>query len=97
MSASDDNRIKVHVVPTLTHGRVLVREARAVAQKGLLVGFHGYKENAGAQMERLEAVPGIIRVDARVDTRIASVLSRTHRGSSGELDDARRPRGSDCR
>lgn len=58
MSASDDNRIKVHVVPTLTHGRVLVREARAVAQKGLLVGFHGYKENALAQMERLEAVPG---------------------------------------
>jgi predicted esterase len=52
------SEIKVHVVPTLTHGRVLVREARAAAQKGLLVGFHGYKENARAQMERLEAIPG---------------------------------------
>jgi predicted esterase len=52
------SQIKLHVVPTLTHGRVLVREARAAAQKGLLVGFHGYKENARAQMERLEAIPG---------------------------------------
>ncbi len=52
------NEIKVHAVPTLTHGRVLVREARAVAQKGLLVGFHGYMESAQTQMERLEAVPG---------------------------------------
>jgi len=51
-------QIKPYVVPTLTHGRVLVREARAVAQKGILVGFHGYMENAQIQMERLEAVPG---------------------------------------
>ena len=50
--------IKVHVVPTLIHGRVLVREARAVAQKGILVGFHGYMENAPIQIERLEAIPG---------------------------------------
>jgi len=49
---------KVHIVPTLTHGRVLVREARAAAQKGLLVGFHGYMETAQIQMERLEAIPG---------------------------------------
>jgi len=52
------NETKVHIVPTLTHGRVLVREARATAQKGLLVGFHGYMENARIQMDRLEAVPG---------------------------------------
>jgi predicted esterase len=58
MSASSDNQIKMHIVPTLTHGRVLVREARAAAQKGLLVGFHGYMENAQIQMERLEAIPG---------------------------------------
>lgn len=50
--------IKFHVVPTLTHGRVLVRDARAAAQKGLLVGFHGYMETAQIQMERLEAIPG---------------------------------------
>src|SRR6185503_13387649 len=51
-------QIKPYVVPTLTHGRVLVREARAVAQQGILVGFHGSMENAQIQMERLEAVPG---------------------------------------
>jgi len=50
--------IKVHVVPALTHGRLLVREARAAAQKGLLVGFHGYMETAQIQMERLETIPG---------------------------------------
>ena len=37
---------------------MLVREARAVAQEGILVGFHGYMENASIQMERLEAIPG---------------------------------------
>jgi predicted esterase len=56
MSARND--VKVHSVPTLTHGRVLVREARAAAQKGLLVGFHGYMETAQIQMERLETIPG---------------------------------------
>ena len=52
------SHLKVHLVPTLTHGRVLVREARAAAQKGLLVGFHGYMETAQIQMERLDAIPG---------------------------------------
>ena len=50
--------ITVHVVPTLTHGRVLVREARAAVRKGILVGFHGYLENASIQMDRLAAIPG---------------------------------------
>jgi predicted esterase len=50
--------IAVHVVPTLTHGRVLVREARAAVRKGILVGFHGYVENAAIQMDRLAAIPG---------------------------------------
>jgi predicted esterase len=58
MSASSAKNIKLHVVPTLTHGRMLVREARTAAQKGLLVGFHGYMETAEIQMERLEAIPG---------------------------------------
>lgn len=48
----------VHSVPTLTHGRVLVREARAAAANGVLVGFHGYMENAAIQMARLEEIPG---------------------------------------
>jgi predicted esterase len=48
----------MHSVPALTHGRVLVRPARAAAARGLLVGFHGYGETAAIQMERLEAIPG---------------------------------------
>ena len=50
--------IVTHSVPTMTHGRVLVAEARAAAARGLLVGFHGYGENAGAHMARLQAIPG---------------------------------------
>ena len=49
----------LHIVPTVTHGRVLVRPARAAASRGILVGFHGYMENAAIQMKRLEDVPGI--------------------------------------
>jgi predicted esterase len=48
----------IHLVPTMTHGRALVRDARAAARKGVLVGFHGYMENARIQMDRLEAIPG---------------------------------------
>jgi predicted esterase len=50
--------LEIHSVPTLTHGRVLVAQARAAAARGLLVGFHGYGENAAVQMERLRAIPG---------------------------------------
>ena len=50
--------LEIHSVPTMTHGRVLVAQARAAAARGLLVGFHGYGENAGVQMERLRAIPG---------------------------------------
>ena len=52
------NHIDVQLVPTITHGRVLVRPARAAARRGLLVGFHGYMENAAIQMKRLEEIPG---------------------------------------
>ena len=48
----------IHSVPTMTHGRVLVAQARAAAARGLMVGFHGYGENAAIQMERLRAIPG---------------------------------------
>ena len=50
--------ITLHIVPTLTHGRILVRDARVAARRGILVGFHGYMENARVQMERLAAIPG---------------------------------------
>ena len=38
---------------------MLVRPARAAAARGVLVGFHGYKENAATQLERLEGIPGV--------------------------------------
>jgi predicted esterase len=52
------NSTDTHLIPTTTHGRVLVREARAAAARGILVGFHGYMENARTQMDRLQAVSG---------------------------------------
>ena len=53
------NDIQTYAIPTLTHGRMLVRPARAAATRGVLVGFHGYKENAAIQLERLEGIPGV--------------------------------------
>lgn len=49
---------EVHLIATQTHGRVLIRPARAAAARGVLVGFHGYVENADVQMERLASIPG---------------------------------------
>ena len=50
--------VETHSVPTLTHGRVLVRPARTAAARGVLAGFHGYGENAAIQLERLQGLPG---------------------------------------
>ncbi len=71
----------VHAVPTMTHGRVLVREARVAARKGLLVGFHGYMESATTQMDRLQAIPGA------TDWTLVSIqgLHRFYRGRSEEV------------
>jgi predicted esterase len=71
----------VHLVPTMTHGRVLVREARAAARRGVLVGFHGYMENAQIQLDRLEAIPGAS------EWTLVSIqgLHRFYRGRSDEV------------
>lgn len=42
-------------IATQTHGRILVREGKG----GLLVGFHGYGENAERHLAELEKIPGI--------------------------------------
>ena len=70
----------IRVVPTLTHGRALVREARGVPL-GLLVGFHGYMENAEMQMQRLEAIPG------GSDWTLVSIqaLHRFYRGRTNDV------------
>lgn len=41
-----------------THGRYLVRTPRVPGPWPLLVGFHGYRENAAMHMAVLESVPG---------------------------------------
>ena len=66
-------------IPTRTHGRVLVREAPEPA--AVVVGFHGYTENADIQMERLKALPGAER------WTLISVqgLHRFYRGRSEEV------------
>jgi predicted esterase len=70
----------IRLVAALTHGRVLVREARGAAL-GLLVGFHGYMENADIQMQRLEAIP-----DGSQWTLVSiQALHRFYRGRTNEV------------
>jgi predicted esterase len=66
-------------VPTRIHGRVLVRDAPNPT--AVIVGFHGYTENAAIQMARLEALPGSER------WTLISVqgLHRFYRGRSEEV------------
>jgi predicted esterase len=73
--------VERQLIPTLTHGVVLVRAARAGASRGLLVGFHGYAETAAVQMERLAAIPGSDM------WTVASIegLHRFYRGRSQEV------------
>ncbi|MDQ3211946.1 MAG: phospholipase [Acidobacteriota bacterium] len=75
------NEVDVHLIATTTHGRVLVREAHAAAARGVLVGFHGYMEQAAIQMERLQSIPGAAR------WRLVSIqaLHRFYRGRSEDV------------
>ena len=72
--------MKTLQIEARTHGRVLVRET-AAAPRGILIGFHGYMENAEIQMARLEALPGSDR------WTLISVqgLNRFYRGHSEEV------------
>jgi predicted esterase len=48
-------------IDTLTHGRYLIESAAASEPVRVLVGFHGYSENADAQLDRLRRSPGAPR------------------------------------
>ena len=75
------DELDVRLIATTTHGRVLVREARAAAARGLVVGFHGYMESAGLQMERLRAIP-----EASRWTLVSiQALHRFYRGRTDEV------------
>lgn len=67
-------------VETPVHGRVLLRPASGPMPEGLLVGFHGYAENAAIQLERLAGIEGT------AGWTLASVqgLNRFYRGRSTE-------------
>jgi len=45
-------------IATTTHGRYLVIPAAVAGPAPMLVGFHGYGEDADTQLERLRAIPG---------------------------------------
>ena len=80
----------VAAVATTTHGRVLTRHSRSESPN-VLVGFHGYYENAEIQMERLAAIPGadawtLVAIQglhrfyrARTDDVVASWMTRQDR------------------
>ena len=72
--------VDIRLVATPTHGRVLIRHAEHDA-RGLLVGFHGYMENADVQMQRLEAIPGA----AQWTLASVQALNRFYRGRSEEV------------
>lgn len=73
------DRTELRLVPTTTHGRVLTRVPDRPA--GLLLGFHGYMENAEIHLRRLTEIP------QAEPWLIASVqaLHRFYRGRSEEV------------
>src|SRR5688500_12008911 len=48
----------VHTIEASTHGRYLVRTPDKPGPWPMLIGFHGYAENAEAHMNALRRVPG---------------------------------------
>lgn len=71
--------MKTLTIETPTHGRALVREA--AAPSAVVIGFHGYMENAAIQMERLSSLQGAER------WTLVSVqgLHRFYRGRSEDV------------
>jgi predicted esterase len=48
----------LHTIATTTHGRYLVGEPAAAPMTGMIVGFHGYAQNAETMAADLESIPG---------------------------------------
>jgi predicted esterase len=72
--------VRTIAVETTTHGLALIRDA-AAPSSSLLVGFHGYAQNAEDMLEELERVPGSER------WTLVSVqgLHRFYRGGDGRV------------
>lgn len=81
-------------IPTATHGRYLVIPSAAPRLAPILVGFHGYGEDAETQLERLRAIPGsaswlVVSIQAlhrfyerRTNRVVASWMTRQDRESA---------------
>jgi len=50
--------MQTRTIEVRSHGRYLVRTPRAAGPWPLIVGFHGYRENAATHLATLEHIPG---------------------------------------
>jgi len=55
---SEGRAVETRTIETPTHGRYLVRPAAGGGPSPVLVGFHGYRENAALHLAALERIPG---------------------------------------
>lgn len=81
-------------IATATHGRYLVIPSAASGPAPMLVGFHGYGEDAETQFERLRIIPGsanwvVVSIQAlhrfyerRTNRVVASWMTRQDRESA---------------
>jgi predicted esterase len=77
--SGENGSMRVESIETPTHGRVLVREVERPS--AVVLGFHGYMENADIQFERLSGMP-----DSDTWTLIAvQGLHRFYRGRSQDV------------
>jgi predicted esterase len=83
-------RVVERVIEARVHGRYLVRGASDREAAGLLVGFHGYAEDAAIHLNALSAIPDVhawlvVSVQAlhpfytRDQTVVANWMTRQHR------------------
>lgn len=90
----DCNSVTEGKVAATVHGRYLAIPPAVSGPAPLLVGFHGYGEDAEAQLERLRAIPGsegwlVVSIqalhqfyDRRTDRVVASWMTRQDRDAA---------------
>jgi predicted esterase len=90
-NVSDHSFVTERIIETTVHGRFLTVPPATPGPAPLLVGFHGYAENAETQLERLTAIPGsnrwlVVSIQAlhrfyqrRTDLVVASWMTRQDR------------------
>jgi predicted esterase len=73
--------LKTIPVEATVHGRVLVRETTRADARGVLLGFHGYMENAAVQLDRLAHIPG----NGAWTLAAVQALNRFYRGRTHDV------------